>query len=193
MLAQRVLVAFPVFVQDIAPGIDAHGRQGEGGHQFRRLALQVGLVQGRVSGEAVKAGTYEVGVLPGKVDGAVGGDCQGSLVAGEGGEACGYAALFPADIQVLTAFPPAGEHKLLAVCCPERVGFIGPVGSDLAGLTTGCGDGENVSFIAECQGFAIRGDGVAANPSGGFLGLGCNGERKAGKGGKNNFFHNKQR
>ena len=189
VLAERILVAFPVLVQDGPLVVDAHGRNGERGDQLRRFAVQVGLVQARFSGEAVKTGAHEVGVLPGEIDGSVGRYGQRCLIAGQGSEAGGNAAFFSTDIQVLAAFTPAGKYQLLTVCRPERIAFIGAVGRNLTRLSTGGWNGENIAFIAECQCFAIRRDGIATNPSGAFLGFGCSGERKAGDEGKNKFFH----
>ena len=187
MLPQRVLIAFPVFIEDGSGRAYAHATDGERSHKFRGAAGKGSAVKGGVSGETVKAGALESRCVPVVVNIAVRGNRKGSLGAWHCGKAGGSAAVLACDENILGAFPVGAEDNLAAVRGPERVRLIGPVGCNLEGLAAFCGNSENISLITEGYGFAVWGDGAAAHPLGSFLGANTDCRNKCCEADKNTF------
>ena len=100
VLAERVLIALVVFVEDGPVRIDGQGLEGHRGDQARRLARQVGRIQLRRTGETVEAAAHQGAVVSAEEYSAVREDGQRGLIAGQGSDLPGLSAFRPIFVYV---------------------------------------------------------------------------------------------
>lgn len=94
------------------------------------------------------------------------------------GETVGFAAGSRDEIDIEVAVAVRSKGDEFAIMAPYRVPIIGVVDGQRGGLAAGGSYFEKVAFVAEGDGFPVRGDGGLLDPAEWVLGSGGEDERK---------------
>ena len=178
MLAEGVLIALDVVIQDVAAAVDAQILHRQLREQPRAAAAGAHLIhlRKRAAGKQNGLGRGHIGGL--EQHRGVVQETKRRLVAAIGGQATGRAAVLAHDIHVETALARRGKGHLLSIGAPHGIGVVGPIGGQLMGCAALHGNGKQVPLIRESDGLPVGRNGAKAHPQGIVLGCSTDGQQR---------------
>ena len=133
MLAEGVLVALDVVIEDITTAVDAQVLHGQGREQAGPATADAHLINlgERAVGKQDGLGRGHIGSL--EQHGSIVEEGQRCLVATVGGETTGRATILVDNIHVKAAFTGRRKCDALSVGAPHGISIIGRIGGQLTG------------------------------------------------------------